>query len=240
PARTVYLLRQVCAALNEAHGLGLIHRDVKPANIYAARRGGVDDVVKLLDFGLVKQRGFADRLELEGNVFGSPPYMSPEQGLGRADVDARSDVYAVGAVTYFLLTGRPPFLGLTVREYVDAHARRPVAPPSQLVPSIPADLESIVLRCLEKDPNHRFQDVKALERALAACVCAAGWDAENAADWWAAHGPDAPPPAAATPRKSFHIESSAAAPTPTPSPPRNPRLATPSPDPATIRGRLDG
>jgi serine/threonine-protein kinase len=112
PARVIHLLRQVCGALREAHGAGLIHRDVKPANIIVCHRGGIHDVVKLVDFGLVAgiEAGAGGRkLTQEGAIAGTPEYMSPEQAEGVARLDGRSDIYSLGAVAYFLLTGRPPF-----------------------------------------------------------------------------------------------------------------------------------
>src|SRR5207249_2684079 len=110
-ARAVYLLRQVCQALREAHAAGLIHRDIKPSNIFAARRGGMDDVAKLLDFGLVRPAATArvPHLSREGVILGTPLFMSPEQATGGRELDERTDIYSLGAVAYFLLTGRPPF-----------------------------------------------------------------------------------------------------------------------------------
>ena len=184
PARAVYLLRQVCGALGEAHAAGLIHRDVKPSNIFAARRGGMDDVAKLLDFGLVRPVApRAAHLSGEGQILGTPRFMSPEQARGR-ELDARSDIYSLGAVAYYLLTGRPPFdeddgIGVMI-----AHARDPVVPPSQVRSGIPADLEQVVLRCLAKDPADRFPDAQRLERALSECDCAAEWNLVQASRWW--------------------------------------------------------
>ena len=114
PGRVVYLLRQVCGALREAHAAGLIHRDIKPSNVFAAHRGGMDDVAKLLDFGLVLPAAGppAPHLTGEGQVLGTPLFMSPEQAMGGGRVvDERSDLYSLGAVAYYLLTGRPPFDG---------------------------------------------------------------------------------------------------------------------------------
>jgi len=186
PERVVYLLRQVCGALREAHDLGLIHRDLKPANIFAARRGQVDDVAKLLDFGLVKpaQEQHDAKITREGVISGSPAYMPPEQASAGATVDARSDIYALGAVAYDLLTGTPPFTGQSMLDVLVAHARDPVVPPSLRNPDVPRDLEAVILRCLEKQPNHRYPDVTALEQALAACACAGLWNAARAAAWW--------------------------------------------------------
>ena len=133
PGRAVYLLRQVALALQEAHEAGLIHRDIKPSNIFAARRGGMDDVAKLLDFGLVRPAATASspRTSDEGQILGTPLYMSPEQATNSRPLDARSDIYSLGAVAYYLLTGRPPFDAATAIEAIIAHARDPVVPPSQ-------------------------------------------------------------------------------------------------------------
>ncbi len=172
PERVVYLLRQVCMALNEAHATGLIHRDVKPSNIFAARRGQMEDVAKLLDFGLVlpvAQAGETQRAG-EGRILGTPMFMSPEQTLGDRDLDERSDIYSMGAVAYYLLTGRPPFdRGGSVGVMI-AHAHEPVRPPSTFRTGIPEDLERVVLRCLAKDPAERFPDAASLERALGAAL----------------------------------------------------------------------
>jgi tRNA A-37 threonylcarbamoyl transferase component Bud32 len=186
PGRSVYLLRQVCGALREAHAAGLIHRDIKPSNILVSRRGGLDDVAKLLDFGLVlpSVRTGAPQLSGEGQVLGTPLFMSPEQATGGGELDGRSDIYSLGAVAYYLLTGRPLFdeehgIGLLI-----AHARDPVVPPSRVNPGIPEDLERVVLRCLAKDAADRFPDVEGLERALGECACNGEWDQEHADRWW--------------------------------------------------------
>ncbi len=169
PERAVYLLRQVCMALNEAHASGLIHRDVKPSNIFAARRGQMEDVAKLLDFGLVLSvaQAHAPHRADDGRILGTPMFMSPEQTLGDRDLDERSDIYSLGAVAYYLLTGRPPFdCGSSVGVMI-AHAHEPVRPPSSFRTGIPEDLERVVLRCLAKDPADRFPDALSLERASA-------------------------------------------------------------------------
>ena len=187
PERAVHLLRQVCSALSEAHGKGLIHRDLKPANIFAAERGGIYDVAKILDFGLVRQQaaGRADvHLTQPGSFSGSPLYMCPEQVKSYDKLDARSDVYSLGAVAYYLVTGRPPFEGDSLWDVIAAHARDPVEPPGQVNPAVPEDLELILIRCLAKLPANRFQDTESLEKALAACACAGQWTAERAARWW--------------------------------------------------------
>jgi serine/threonine-protein kinase len=200
-ARIIYLFRQVCAGLAEAHELGLIHRDLKPANMFVAVRGGESDVAKVLDFGLVKLTREPDAVALTGqmNVSGTPLYMAPEQAVGDPSLDARADIYALGAVMYFALTGRPPFQGENAFAVMMAHGRDPVVPPSQVRPDVPADLEQVVLRCLAKKPGDRYPNVRALGEALAACPSAAGWGANRADAWWAAQGvsvqADSPPQA---------------------------------------------
>jgi serine/threonine-protein kinase len=189
--RTVYLMEQVCAALAEAHGIGLVHRDIKPANIFCAYRGGVFDVVKLLDFGLAKptlEHGADAQLTLAGTVTGSPLFMSPEQASGEDGVDARSDIYSLGAVMYYLLTGQPPFVSENPLKVMIAHASQEVVPPRQLNSDVPAELEEIILRCLEKDPEHRFQDVSSLRTALRELVLDDAWSSERAVEWWSCNG----------------------------------------------------
>src|SRR5262249_22535160 len=143
PGRVIYLFRQVCAGLAEAHAMGLVHRDMKPANLFVALRGGESDVAKVLDFGLVKltQDPGAVELSSEMTVSGTPLYMAPEQAVADRTLDARADIYAIGAMMYYALTGKPPFSGDTPFAVMMAHARDPVVPPSQLRPDVPADLE---------------------------------------------------------------------------------------------------
>jgi eukaryotic-like serine/threonine-protein kinase len=186
PARVVYLLRQICGALREAHASGLIHRDIKPSNIIAARRGGMDDVAKLLDFGLVRQATTvrAAHLSALGQVLGTPLFMSPEQATASRELDERSDIYSLGAVAYYLLTGRPPFEGEDGITVMIAHARDPVVPPSRVRPGIPEDLERVVSVCLAKDAAGRYPDSASLGRALGECACAGNWDQDQAARWW--------------------------------------------------------
>ena len=186
PERAIHLLRQACDALGEAHAAGLIHRDIKPANIFAAQRGGVCDVAKLLDFGLVKPLADERPIQLtgEGSITGSPLFMSPEQATGDSEPEARSDIYSLGAVAYYLLTGKPPFEGEKPIKVLIAHAHDEPVPPSQHRHDLPADLESVILRCLAKRPDDRFADATGLAAALADCEAADRWTRELAAAWW--------------------------------------------------------
>ena len=189
PGRIIYLLCQACDALREAHQAGLIHRDLKPPNIFAAYRGARYDVAKLLDFGLVKPIKEEDSpvLTREGTVTGSPLYMAPEQIMRTHAADRRTDIYAMGAIAYFLLTGRPPFLGNDSMAVMVAHARDPVVPPSRLRDDVPGDLEMVVLRCLEKKPEDRYQDAESLALSLSACADGGSWSAVQAEAWWREH-----------------------------------------------------
>jgi serine/threonine-protein kinase len=189
--RVVHLLRQTCQGLREAHAIGLIHRDIKPGNIFAAQRGGLYDVAKLLDFGLVKPVAEipSARLTHDGSISGTPLFMSPEQARGLGDIDARSDIYSLGAVAYNLLTGRPPFERASALEVMIAHARDDVVPPSRLQRDVPSDLERVILRCLAKNPQERFQDTESLEQALVACAAADRWTQAHAARWWRENDP---------------------------------------------------
>jgi serine/threonine-protein kinase len=189
--RAVLLRRQVSLALPDATSLGVIHRDIKPGNIIVCKRGQIDDVVKLLDFGLVRPLnvpGMSEaKLTMEGTLVGTPMYMSPEQAAGRSTLDVRGDLYSLGAVGYFLLTGQAPFCRTTVMELLVAHLRDPVPAMNELRPDIPSDVQDVILRCLEKDPAQRFPDAAELEQALAHCHCAASWTPADAARWWEHH-----------------------------------------------------
>jgi tRNA A-37 threonylcarbamoyl transferase component Bud32 len=184
--RVVYLMRQAADALTEAHKISLVHRDLKPANIFSAVRGGSYDVVKLLDFGLAKPMHSFEQADLtqEGSITGSPLFMSPEQATGDREPDARSDIYSLGAVMYYLLTGRPPFNYEKPLKVIIAHSNEPAPAIDSLVDGVPLDLQRIVMRCLEKNPDDRFQDAEQLTLALDAAVVAGGWSRKRAADWW--------------------------------------------------------
>jgi serine/threonine-protein kinase len=188
PARVVFLLRQVCGALREAHFVGLVHRDIKPGNILICSSGGIHDMVKLLDFGLVRllaaDAPSGHALTELGTTAGTPAFMSPEQAAGAAAVDARTDIYSLGTVAYFLLTGRPPFIEATSVQTMAAHLTAEPVPPSRHQPNVPADVDEVIMRCLEKEPERRFQDIPAVEEALVRCACNGAWSSEQAAEWW--------------------------------------------------------
>ena len=174
-SRTIHLLCQICGALGEAHATGLIHRDIKPSNIIVCERGGLSDVAKLLDFGIVRPPRIVsdDRQAFrEAAIVGTPGFMSPEQASCTDAVDARSDIYSLGGVAYFLLTGVPPFVRATVAEMLAAHAREAVSPPERIQPDVPRDLQAIVLRCLSKNPDDRYPNTAALNDALTRCASA--------------------------------------------------------------------
>jgi eukaryotic-like serine/threonine-protein kinase len=188
--RVIHILQQVCGSLYEAHSLGLVHRDVKPANIMLNRRGGQPDVVKVLDFGLVKtldeqkQAGMTQHASLTG----TPLYMSPEAIQMPNSVDARSDIYALGAVGYFLLTGAPVFEADSVVDLCQKHVAAPATPPSERVRTpIPAALEAAILACLEKSRAKRPQTARDLSMQISRCPEALEWSVEDADAWWGRH-----------------------------------------------------
>jgi serine/threonine-protein kinase len=188
--RVVYLVRQVCAALSEAHSAGLIHRDIKPSNIITCERGGRYDVIKVLDFGLVQPLALdSDRLTIDGAIAGTPEYMSPEQVGGKPPFDARSDIYSLGAVMHYLLTGRAPFVRETPMKVLAAHLYEAVPPLCGDGSAVSPDLDAVVRRCLQKDPAARFPDVTALESALEQCGVGEDWTAQSSARWWQANAP---------------------------------------------------
>jgi hypothetical protein len=191
--RVVHFLRQMCASLAEAHEAGLIHRDVKPANVFACRYGREVDFIKVLDFGLVKRRppeSNEGELTAEEGPSGTPAFMSPEQALGKGRVDARSDLYAVGGVAYWLLTGTLVFKGSTPMETIVMQVHREPEPPSHRTElGIPPELEAIVLDCLAKDPGERPQTADRLAARLAAVPLAREWTDSRARQWWDQHRP---------------------------------------------------
>jgi serine/threonine-protein kinase len=194
PERAVHILRDMCHSLAEAHEAGLIHRDVKPANVYLCRYGRERDFVKVLDFGLVKAVEEPEHdagLTMEGTVRGTPAFMAPEQAKGDDGVDARADLYAVGCVGYWLLTGQRVFDGATALEVLMHHVGTPPVPPSRRVElPIPAELERIVMDCLEKDREKRPRSAGELAARLAECPLEEAWTPERARRWWETHRPE--------------------------------------------------
>jgi len=192
--RVIDLMRQAASALVEAHGIGLVHRDLKPGNIMVVLlhpHGGAGDFVKVLDFGLVKevrQEGGID-VTNEASLSGTPQYMAPESITAPDTVDARADLYALGAVAYYLLTGTHVFTGKSIVEVCSHHLHSVPEPlSSRLGKPIAPDLEQLVLRCLAKDPGDRPQNAFELERRLIECAGVSPWTTEDARGWWAAHG----------------------------------------------------
>jgi eukaryotic-like serine/threonine-protein kinase len=201
PERVVHLLRQVCSSLQDAHGNGLVHRDIKPANVVVSRAGTTFDFAKVLDFGLVKletagQRGSGAagqwdvKLSTEGSTSGTPAFMAPETVLGVADTDHRVDLYALGCVGYWLLTGKLIFEGRSVVEMMFHHAHTPPPRPSTKSElPIPVPLEDLLMECLEKDPARRPASAEAVSTRLDAVSLASDWTVGRAERWWEMHRP---------------------------------------------------
>jgi len=191
PARVIHVLRQIAGSLGEAHRIGLIHRDVKPANVILCERGGIRDVAKVVDFGLVKVVDTGGDVGLTGTgaITGTPLYMPPEAVQAPETVDARSDLYALGAVGYFLLAGQPVFEGGSVVSVLADHLHTPPTPPSaRLGRPLPDDLERLVLRCLAKAQEERPGSAEELDEALSLCADANAWTRAAAQAWWDEHG----------------------------------------------------
>jgi serine/threonine-protein kinase len=190
--RAIYLLRQVCHSLADAHVRGLVHRDIKPANIYVCRMGLEYDFVKVLDFGLVKfnrHSGGSDTLAtLDHTTSGTPAYMAPETILGDVNVDRRADVYSLGCVAYYLLTGQLVFDADTPMKMLMEHVNAaPIRPSQRTELPIPRELDDLVMACLQKDPNLRPQDAEALFRMACQCHTCEGWTPDLARSWWEVH-----------------------------------------------------
>ncbi len=192
-ARAVRFLRHACASLGDAHASGLIHRDVKPANLFACRRGLEHDFIKVLDFGLVKGAADASGVQLtaEGITSGTPAFMAPEVALGGAHVSPRADLYALGCVAYWLLTGQLVFDGPTGVAILIQHAKENPIPPSRRTEMpIDSELEALVLRLLANSPEERPATAAELDRELASIERRIGaWTQERAERWWHAHLP---------------------------------------------------
>jgi eukaryotic-like serine/threonine-protein kinase len=186
--RVIHILHGVCASLAEAHGLGLVHRDIKPANVMLNRRGGGADVVKVLDFGLVRAVDETKITMQSGTMAGTPLYMSPEAIQSPDRVDARSDIYSIGALGYFLLTGQPVFAATTLLEVCHDHVHTaPMLPSVRLGKPVSPELEAALLACLEKSRDHRPQSTRELAALLDRASTAGSWTVHDANSWWIDH-----------------------------------------------------
>ncbi|MGD8376043.1 MAG: protein kinase [Acidobacteriota bacterium] len=184
--RAIFILEQICGALAEAHGAGLIHRDIKPANIILCERGGLHDFVKVLDFGLVRRVDQSETAALTQTqmITGTPLYLAPEGITAPDTVDGRSDLYSLGGVGYYLLTGQPVFEG-DAFEVCGQHVHaRPQPPSARLGRTVSPDLEAILMACLEKEPGRRPAGAREMREALLACKSAGGWTEGRARRWW--------------------------------------------------------
>lgn len=194
-SRAASFLRQACDSLYDAHESGMIHRDIKPANLFVCRRGRTYDFIKVLDFGLVKDTGMRSKesaeLTMQGLVSGTPAFMAPEMATGASAIDARADIYALGCVGYWLLTGELVFPAPTPLAMLLQHARERPTPPSERIElDIPPAFDQLILQCLEKNPQDRPASARELARRLADVEreCEA-WTHERAERWWRAHLP---------------------------------------------------
>ena len=206
--RVIFILEQICGSLYEAHSTGLVHRDIKPANIMINRRGGEGDVVKVLDFGLVKARSEQIGENTNESMAGTPLYMSPESIQLPNSVDACSDIYAVGAVGYFLLTGKPVFEAESLAKLCQLHISEPPEPPSKrLGKQVDEQLENAILKCLEKDRAKRPQTSRDLATLLGKCPAASEWSLDQADTWWSRHERGQLAPSQASPASSSAYEA---------------------------------
>lgn len=205
PERAMYLLHQICHSLAEAHARGMVHRDIKPANIFVCRMGLEFDFVKVLDFGLVQTRrhdpstALTETLATAQQLIGTPAYMAPEMILGRDDVDRRADVYAIGCVAFYLLTGTRVFQdGNQMQVLVDHVHSEPVPPSSRLGRLLPTEIDAFVIDCLRKNPDDRPADATELLTRITAYHLASQWSEAHARAWWQARLPALAAPLAAT------------------------------------------
>ena len=190
--RVIYVLNQVCGSLAEAHSRDIVHRDIKPSNIFLTNRGGLYDFVKVLDFGLAKELKTegSPSLTETGIIFGTPLYISPEMAYGEGDVDARADLYSLGGVAYWMLAGRPPFAATSGIQAIIDNVRTDPEPISKVTElPIPAALEEIVMRCLAKKPEERFEGASEMQAALREIRIEEVWTQRRAREWWMLHAP---------------------------------------------------
>lgn len=190
--RTIYILKQVCGSLGEAHRMGIIHRDIKPSNIFLTKRGGIYDYVKVLDFGLAKKIRHGETADptitKAGSLLGTPRYIAPESIHSKGEVDGRTDIYMLGSVAYWLLTGQPPFEGTSSVDLIVDHVKTTPKRPGKVseIP-IPEELENIVMKCLEKKKEDRYQSPEDLAFALEGVPLEKPWTEVEARNWWSLH-----------------------------------------------------
>ncbi len=193
PERVVFLLKQACLSLSEAHALGLVHRDIKPANLFVCRLGPPYDFLKVLDFGVVSRQPLepTTSITLPGTVLGTPAFLAPEVVAGEGSFDERADIYALGCVAFWLLTGRPPFEAADAMSMLMHHAKTTPVPPSTVSEqSIPADVDALVLDCLAKAPSRRPASADVLLERFSKLSVANGWEQRHAGAWWELHEPE--------------------------------------------------
>ena len=195
PSRVIQILSQICGSLAEAHAVGLIHQDIKPANVFLCERAGMVDVVKVLDFGLVRRfarsegEGRTSMIVPQQDFVGTPHYVAPEALLGAGEVDGRTDLYSLGCVAHYLLTGVTPFVGSTVLEVLGQHLHATAKPFASKAPwPISPELERLVLGCLGKSRVQRPSDAATLYALLQQCPEAHAWNLEHGRSWWAERG----------------------------------------------------
>lgn len=187
--RVVHVLRHVCESLEEAHHRSLIHRDIKPANIHLCAIGMQTDFAKVLDFGLVRDLNVEHRLTIQGTTPGTPAYVAPETLTDK--IDHRSDLYALGCVAYWMLTGHTVFEAATRIEMLAAHSQQqPVAPSKRVELPIPVELDDLILALLAKNPNDRPQSARELSERLAEIPLATPWTHDRSETWWRVHLPE--------------------------------------------------
>ena len=190
PERVVFLLKQACLSLSEAHALGLVHRDIKPANLFVCRLGSQYDFLKVLDFGVVSRQGRESLAPITGagTVLGTPGYLAPELLTGDGAFDRRADIYALGCVAFWLLTGRPPYEGSTAETVLTQQPdTRPPAWPSSFAQSLPAGLDHLVLDCLSREASLRPATVEIITERLDGLPIDQRWTERRAREWWEHH-----------------------------------------------------
>ncbi len=191
PERAAFIAAHVCGSLGEAHARGIIHRDIKPSNVFLTQRGGLYDFVKVLDFGLAKQTNadLDSHLTQTGVIFGTADFIAPEAAYGSDTIDTRSDIYNLGGVIYWMLTGQPPFVSESSLRVIVDHVKTDPVPPSKMSElPIPPELDALVMKCLAKDPGDRYQRTAEIMTELEAISWPRPWSHARAAEWWELHG----------------------------------------------------